>query len=328
VTGFYAGRTVLVTGHTGLLGQWVVALLTELGAIPVGLARGVRPDPGRSRTVAGDVRDFEAVRCALVSSGASVVLHLAAQAHARVADRRATYETNVLGTVNILEAVAESEIPSCVVTSGSRDPRRVQSDREAQDPYNASKFAAEHAVMDYRRNMPGVGIARPAVLIGGGDCAAGRLVPEIMAALRAGRAPEVRAPAAYRPWQHAVDAAHGLLLLAAALASRQDSLADAYEFGPAGSPVSADTLSRRLAAAWAGEPARGTGCAPEDGYWMDSAAAAADLGWAQRWSLDEAVDATVRWHRAQVAGQSEADAVLAHQARQFLETQPCCSDQS
>lgn len=326
--GFYSGRTVLVTGHTGLLGKWVVALLAELGANPVGLARGVLPDPGRGRTIAGDVRDFTAVRSAVATSGASVVLHLAAQAHTRAGDRRVIYETNVLGTVNVLEAVAQTEISSCVVTSGARHPGRAQTDLEARDPYNASKFAAEHVVLDYRGILPGVGIARPAVLIGGGDVSADRLVPTIMNALRADRTPQVRNPAAYRPWQHAADTAHGVLLLGAALATKPDSLAHAYEFGPAASPISAATLCQRLAAAWAGRPVPGPVCAPQDGYWMDSAAAAADLGWTQRWSLDEAIDATVRWHRADMSGPAEANQVLADQVRRFLAAQPCRSDQS
>jgi CDP-glucose 4,6-dehydratase len=303
---FYRDRPVLVTGHSGLLGQWVVALLTECCAVPHGLASGRRVGQGAIPAACADIRDLRAVRVAMAEVRPVVVVHLAAQSHNRNAQRHLTYETNVLGTVNVLESAAELGVPSCVVASSSRDWRQAQEDGEFWDPYNASKLAAEQVTLNYRHDAlradtpRGVAIARPAVLIGGGDTSPGRLVPSVMRALMNGQAPGIANAASYRPWQHAIESAAGLLWLGAALADPSRKLAPAYNFGmPPGTASSVGSLVGRLEAQWSGTPELGTAQAPEvTGYWLDFDGARADLGWLPCWTLDAAAQATVEWYRA------------------------------
>ena len=320
---------MLVTGHTGLLGTWVVALLAGCRARPAGFARGTRTQPpGGIHAVSADIRESGPVVDAMSGAGASVVLHLAAQPQARLRQRRLTYETNVLGTLNILEGAAALGIPGCVIVSSSRDPARASpDDRESRDPYNASKLAAEQLVLAYRYDAlhadppRGVAIARPAVLIGGGDQAAGRLVPDVMAALRRGEPPGLRTAGHYRPWQHAVEAASGILWLAALLTREPAGLAAAYNFGlpsrPA-TPVTAGTMAFRLAALWSGpRQTPGPRQDPSGGYWLDCRQAQADLGWAPCWTLDTALAATVDWHRAHAQGSEAAHAVMVGQVERY-----------
>ena len=323
---FYRDRQVLVTGHTGLLGTWVVALLAGCRARPVGLARGTRtPLPGGIHATFADIREFDSVIDAISASGASVALHLAAQPQARMRQRKLTYETNVLGTLNVLESAAVLGIPGCVIVSSSRDSAQVSpGDHEFWDPYNASKLAAEQLGLAYRSDAlradppRGVAIARPAVLIGGGDQAAGRLVPDVMAALRRGEPLRLRTAGQYRPWQHAIEAASGILWLAAILAREPAMLAPAYNFGlssqPA-TPVSAGTMASRLNALWSRTrqfPGQGEDRS-SGGYWLDCRQAQMDLGWAPCWTLDTALMATVDWHRANAQGSAAAHAVMVEQ---------------
>lgn len=322
---FYRHRRVLVTGHSGLLGRWVLGLLDACGAEPVGLSRGDRPLPVLGRTLAVDVRDADAVRDAVADARPSAVLHLAAQSHTRTGQRRRTYETNVLGSVNVLDAAAELAVPACVVTGSSRDPALAHADDAFSDPYNASKLAVEHIALDYREDASrcdpgrGVAVARPAVLLGGGDLPRGRLVPEIMATLRAGGRPELRSPGAFRPWQHAVETAAGLLWLAAVLTNAPARTAPAYNFGPSldQGAVPVGSVAARLRALWTGEPAAPETDVAVDGYRLDPGLAHHDLGWVPCWTLDRALEATVEWHRADSAGGLAADDVVAGQIRRY-----------
>jgi CDP-glucose 4,6-dehydratase len=311
---FYRGRRVLVTGHTGLLGGWVTEFLGQCGAEAVGLTRGRMPDGSTGcRTVVADIRDADEVAAAFAEVRPAVVVHLAAQSSTRQGERRQTHEINVMGTVNVLEAAETASVAACVVAGSSRDPELRASDAALGNPYNASKFAVEHVVQDYRRAalastpVRGVAVGRPAVLIGGGDRPSGRVIPDVMAALRRGERPALRTATAYRPWQHAVEAASGLLWLAASLATRPDLPSMAYNFGPGHhEPISVGTLAGRLTAGWNEEAVVGPGPGATDGFHLDHERARQDLGWVPCWDVDRALAATIAWHRADLAGQAAA----------------------
>ena len=242
---FWAGRRVLVTGHSGFKGAWLNVWLQRLGARVTGLSRGA-PAPAsmhaRARLAGGieevdaDVRSFGAVREAVASSRPEVVFHLAAQPFVRrsLRDPRTTYEINVMGTVNVLEAVRGADGVRAVVavTSDKAYDNRgtgrafVEDDpKGGADPYSSSKGCAELAVDAYLRSYfrpgapdaPRVGAARAGNVIGGGDRGEDRLVPDLVRAAQAGEPLHIRNPDAVRPWQHVLEPLSGYLALARAL---------------------------------------------------------------------------------------------------------------
>ena len=325
---FWDGRRVLVTGHTGFKGSWLSLWLAAMGAEVTGLADGVPTDPslfevagvgGAVRTVRADVRDAGAVRRAVAGARPEVVLHLAAQAlvRASLADPRATYEVNVMGTVNVLDAVRLADGVRAVVNVTSD---KCYANREwewayredeplgGHDPYSSSKGCAELVTGAYRRcffsDIDGarVASARAGNAIGGGDWGADRLIADVMRAALAGRTVEIRHPHSTRPWQHVLNALSGYLVLAQAL--WEDPLAaQAWNFGPSDQdarPVS--WIVDRLDALWPG----GVSWSAQDGVRsheapylkVDSSRARSRLGWAPAWDLERALDATVDWYAA------------------------------
>lgn len=327
--GFWAGRRVLLTGHTGFKGGWLALWLERLGAQVTGLALppdtapnlfglaglGARLD---SRTV--DIRDAAALRAAVLGAEPSVVLHLAAQALVRPSyeDPVGTYATNVMGTAHLLDAVraAPSVRAVVVVTSDkcyeNREwvwPYREDEPMGGHDPYSNSKGCAELVTSAFRRSFfaggpTAVASARAGNVIGGGDWSRDRLVPDLVGAFAAGRAAEIRNPHAIRPWQHVLEPLSGYLLLAERLAGEGGArFAEAWNFGPADEdcrPVS--HLADRLAAFW-GEGAGWRlvgGEHPHEASYLkvDSSKARARLGWSRRMTLGQALDWTVAWSRA------------------------------
>jgi CDP-glucose 4,6-dehydratase len=243
---FWRHRRVLVTGHTGFKGAWLSLWLQALGAEVTGVARGVPTSPSlyelasvasHMRELDGDVRDAAAIQAALREACPEVVLHLAAQPMVRrsLRDPALTYEVNVMGTVNVLDAVRrqpDGVLAVVVVTSdkcyenpdtGSR--RFVEGDPlGGSDPYSSSKACAELVTRAYARSFfsgdgsPRLGTARAGNVIGGGDWGEDRLVPDAVRAVDAGVPLLVRNPAAVRPWQHVLSPLGGYLRLAEALA--------------------------------------------------------------------------------------------------------------
>lgn len=324
---FYRSRRVLVTGSSGLLGHWIMALLVACGARAAGLSRRPPADGLAYPTYPADVRDARALDVVVEMVRPSVIVHLAAQAHTRRTETRRTYETNIVGTMNTLEAAAAHQVPACVIASSSRDPATTVTDLAFYDAYNASKLATEQVASGYRadalRSQPlrGVAIARPAVLVGGGDLTPGRLVPDVMAELRAGRTPRLASPTQYRPWQHAVEAAAGVLWLGARLVEAPDRTAPAVNFGlgEAVPRVSVGWVAAALVALWRhGEPEQAPGPAPAEGFWLDDTSARAVLGWTACWSLHQALAATVAWHRAHQRGPEVAHAETSAQLARYV----------
>lgn len=330
------GRRVLVTGHTGFKGAWTTLWLQSLGAEVSGLARGAAGGPSLYeladvgagiRELAVDVRDADAVRDALVQANPEVVLHLAAQPLVRrsLRDPVLTYEVNVMGTVNVLDAVRQvgSEVRAVVVVTsdksyentGEASRRFVESDPlGGEDPYSSSKACAELVASAYRRSFfsvddaPRLATARAGNVIGGGDWGEDRLIADAVRALERDEMLLVRNPHAVRPWQHVLNPLAGYLMLAQALWD-DPAAAQAWNFGPsAGDARTVGWILERLAELWGGalDWTRDARANPPEAQRLalDSSMAARELDWRPGWDLDDALALVVEWHRAHRAGES------------------------
>ena len=253
---FWSGRRVALTGHTGFKGTWLAHWLLELGAEVTGIALAPATEPslfalsGLDRRIdsrTGDVRSPDVLAQHLGEAQPEIVFHLAAQplVLAGLADPVGTFQSNVLGVVNLLEAMRR--LPSAravvVVTSDKcylRPERRCTEGDPlgGHDPYSASKACAEIVTEAFRHSYfapeAGVGVAtaRAGNVIGGGDFAAGRLLPDLVRAFGRGEPADLRHPGGVRPWQHVLDALSGYLLLAERLAGNPSSFGTAWNFGP------------------------------------------------------------------------------------------------
>jgi CDP-glucose 4,6-dehydratase len=336
---FWRGRRVLLTGHTGFKGSWLALWLQALGALVTGFSAGVPTDPSLfelarvgegMQSIDGDVRDFRALAGALAAAQPEIVIHMAAQSLVRpsFAAPRLTYEVNVMGTVNLLDAVRRDGTVRVVVNVTSdkcyenREWEWAYREHEpmgGHDPYSSSKGCSELVTDAFRRSFfSGEGAtrlasARAGNVIGGGDWAADRLVPDLMRAALDGRTARVRSPDSVRPWQHVLNPLAGYLTLAQALWSSPE-LAGGWNFGPADEdarPVR--WLVQRMAASWPqlpvslAEPTPGAPIMHEAQHLkLDSSRARSLLGWRPRWGLGEGLDATVAWYRALCAGEEMA----------------------
>lgn len=331
--GAFAGKTAFITGHTGFKGAWLALWLERLGARVVGYSLPPPTTPslfqacglaGRLEHIEADVRDRERLRQAITRSRPDFIFHLAAHTLVResYANPLATYEVNLMGTLSLLEAVRGLSHP-CAVVIISTD--KCYENREwpygyretdalgGHDPYSASKAAMEIAVASYRRayfppspsDAHGVGLAtaRAGNVIGGGDWAKDRLVPDAMRALSQGEPLILRNPAAVRPWQHVLEPLSGYLWLAARLAAAGAAFASGWNFGP---PVT-DTytvaeLADALVKAWgAGDwQASEIANAPHEAGRLLLAIdkARSQLGWQPVWDFHSAVERAVAWYRA------------------------------
>jgi CDP-glucose 4,6-dehydratase len=321
VSAYWAGRRVLLTGHTGFKGAWLALWLHELGARVTGFSGPPPSDPALFDAAAvgelvddirGDVRDAGAVRAAVRAARPEIVLHLAAQALVRrsYADPVGTWDTNVGGTARLLEAIRElaPEAAVVVVTSdkcyandGAGRAFHEDDPLGGHDPYSASKAAQELVAASFR-DAYGLRIAtaRAGNVIGGGDWGADRLVPDFFRAAAGGEALVVRNPDATRPWQHVLDPLAGYLLLAERLSASPEH-ARAYNFGPdAADERSVRWIVERLRAAWpddvevrlGGE----AGAHEAPVLRLDATLAREQVGWAPALALEDALELTVRWH--------------------------------
>jgi len=335
----WKGRSVLITGNTGFKGTWLSFWLTHLGAKVTGLSLPSDKDPGHSarsvsndqvRTEFGDIREIDVVRGCVDRVRPSVVFHMAAQALVRPSyqDPVGTYATNVMGTVNVLEAIRQQGAVEAlvVVTSDkcyeNREWHWAYREDEAMggyDPYSSSKGCAELVANAYRRSFFStkdgdrsacrVATARAGNVIGGGDWSTDRLLPDMIRAMSEGASIEIRNPDSVRPWQHVLEPLSGYLQLAESLVAQDgDGYAEGWNFGPADEdcrPVS--YLVERVTKAW-GEGARWHQSEKpqvHEAHFLkvDSSKARARLAWKRRMSLDLALEWTVEWYRQQLAGE-------------------------
>jgi CDP-glucose 4,6-dehydratase len=331
---FWKGKRVLLTGHTGFKGSWLSLWMQRLGAEVAGYSLAPPSQPSLfeiagvsrgMRSEAGDVRDLQGLARAIGSHQAEVVVHLAAQSLVRpsYADPVETYSTNVMGTVNLLEAVRHNPSTRVVVVVTSD---KCYENREwhwgyrenepmgGHDPYSNSKGCAELVTAAFRQSYfsgeggrVAIASARAGNVIGGGDWAADRLVPDIVRSLAAGKPAGIRRPASIRPWQHVLEPLAGYLLLAEALWRDRDRFAGGWNFGPADSeakPVA--WIAERLCRVW-GDGATWSNLAVDDVHEagllkLDSSKARAELGWQPRLDLGQSIDWIAQWYKAHAAG--------------------------
>ena len=329
---FWANKRVFLTGHTGFKGGWAALWLQKMGARVTGFALAPPTEPalfdvarvGDGMTsIIGDIRDARALEAALVAADPEIVIHMAAQPLVRASydDPVGTYATNVMGTVHLLETVRKApSVRACVVVTTDKcyENRewawgyREDEAMGGHDPYSNSKGCAELVTSAYRRSFfSGGDVAlasgRAGNVIGGGDWAVDRLVPDILRAVEQGEPVLIRNPLAIRPWQHVLEPVGGYLVLAQALWANPAAAAEAWNFGPRDEdarPV--QWIVERMCEAW-GEGAgwtRDESVQPHEARYLklDISKARAGLGWRPRWSLREALERIVAWHRAWLAG--------------------------
>ena len=335
---FWRGRKVLLTGHTGFKGSWLALWLKRLGAEVTGYALPPPTEPnlfalsagaGVDHDVKGDLRDLDALAACVAEYRPEVVFHMGAQALVRRAyrDPVETFATNVMGTVNLLEVIRRTTEVRAVVNVTSDKcyenkewywAYREDEPMGGHDPYSASKGCAELVTSAWRRSYfsgnasPTLASVRAGNVIGGGDWAEDRILPDCIRALSTGQSIEVRNPQAVRPWQHVLEPLSGYLLVAEGLCGRNGMAAQAWNFGPAdeeAQPVSVvvDNVVRLWGpgAKW---HTRSSGELREATFLkVDSSKARALLGWKPRMRLGTALSWTVDWYRRNSAGEGARD---------------------
>lgn len=332
-TEFWAGKRVLLTGHTGFKGSWLALCLQRAGAEVHGLALEPPTTPalfdvagvgkGMDSRI-GDIRDYGTVRKAFEAAKPEIVLHLAAQPLVRRSylEPLATYATNVMGTAHVLEAARHVETVRAIVVISSdkcyENVGRIEGyDEDApmggHDPYSSSKGCTELVTSAYRKSFlaaagMAVATARAGNVIGGGDWAEDRLIPDILRAIEKGEAAHIRNPHAVRPWQHVLEPLSGYLELAQRLfGAKGADYAEGWNFGP--NPEDARPvgwIADHVVATW-GEGASWRADRREQPHEANHLAlniskAKTRLGWTPGWSVTAALDRTIEWHRAWSAG--------------------------
>lgn len=328
---FWRGKRVLLTGHTGFKGGWLALWLGRLGAQVTGVALQPDTEPSLFRLARieacldsriCDIRDAKRLAAAVRAARPEIVFHLAAQPLVRAGYRQPleTFDTNVMGTANLLDSLRDlPDVRVAVIITTDKIYRNAESPypyREddplgGHDPYSASKAACEIVVASFRDSFladQGVAVAsaRAGNVIGGGDWAADRLIPDAVRAWQAGGAVEIRRPEAIRPWQHVLEPLAGYLALAQRVWLRPEH-AGAYNFGPQTSEAATVREVVELARGAFGKGAASyatevTG--PHEAHWLalEIAKARAVLAVKPRWPLAEAVRRTMAWYRAQGEG--------------------------
>ncbi len=346
---FWSGKRVLLTGHTGFKGSWLLLWLQELGAQVWTFALEPEPAPNLFRDLArscppgeewhhaiGDLADLNSLKVVVDQAQPDVVLHLAAQPLVRRSylDPLGTWATNVLGSLHLLEALKPLQHCCSVVMVttdkvyenqewpyGYREPDRLG----GHDPYSASKAGAEIAISSWRSSFCGfaphqtphlrIATARAGNVIGGGDWASDRIVPDAMRSLSRGQQIPVRNPAATRPWQHVIEPLAGYLRLAEALASNPSPPCEAFNFGPhLDSNRSVGDLVATILECWPGEWLdQSDPNAPHEAHLLHLQIDKAHhrLGWQPRWDYATTVSRTVSWYRAVHEGASPRECCLA-----------------
>lgn len=329
--GRYEGLPVVVTGHTGFKGSWLTMWLERLGARVTGYARPPHTEPShfeliemKGESVFGELLDTDCLCETMAKAAPGIVFHLAAQPLVRdsYADPLETYNTNVIGTLNVLEAARRCGTVRAVVAIttdkvyhnnewewGYRETDRLG----GYDPYSASKACAEMALASYRSSFWNpcdygsahttlLGSVRAGNVIGGGDWSRDRLIPDIMRSCAAGEPVSIRNPRSIRPWQHVLECLSGYLMVGRRLLEGDVSFADAFNFGPAETDaVSVAEIADRVKHHW--DTARfsypdGPTGPHEAGFLkLDCSRARSRLGWEPVWNVDQAVERTVVWYR-------------------------------
>lgn len=332
----FRGKKVLVTGHTGFKGGWLSLWLKDLGANVVGYSLAPDTSPsffidakieGCGKSIIADIRDKGKLLETVQEEQPEFVFHLAAQPLVRRSyrDPVGTFESNVIGTINLLDAVRQVDsIRSCVIVTSDKcyeNSEWVHAYRETDplggyDPYSASKGAAEIAISSYRRSFfadhrCGIASARAGNVIGGGDWAEDRILPDCIRALSNDERIKIRSPTAVRSWQHVLDPLHGYLLLALKLEEDPISYSQAWNFGPMVSRYTVGQMADDVVGLWGSggwddvsDPA-----APHEAHnlRLDSTKANVELGWMPKLDIGQSVSMTVSWYKRRLTGENMRD---------------------
>lgn len=343
---FWRGKRVFLTGHTGFKGSWLSLWLQSMGADVRGFALPAPTEPalfhvarvaeGMEHCV-GDIRDFSAVQAQMSAFQPEIIIHMAAQPLVRLSYQQPleTYATNVMGTVHVLEAARQAGSVKAIVnvtTDKCYENRewawgyREDEPMGGYDPYSSSKGCAELVSAAYRKSFlskDGVAVAtaRAGNVIGGGDWAEDRLIPDILRSLQQSKPVLIRNPYAIRPWQHVLEPLSGYLLLAERLYNQGLADAEGWNFGPRDEDAkSVQWIVEHLCKDW-GNSARWTlqpGDHPHEASFLklDISKAKQRLLWSPRWSLETALSRITEWHQAWLAGQ-DMQALCLHQISQY-----------
>lgn len=321
---FYRGKRVLVTGHTGFKGAWLALWLLEMGCEVTGFSLapqepslfGLLDLQSRLRSVTGDIRNKAALEKTFAAAKPELVFHLAAQSLVIPSydEPLETFATNIMGTLNVLEcarragsvkAIVNITTDKCYENDESAKSFRETDKLGGDDPYSSSKAAAEIVSHAYRKSFlarEGIAMAtaRAGNIIGGGDFAAHRLIPDIVRAALSNEAVGVRNPASIRPWQYVLDALHGYLLLGQRLSEKGKEFAEAFNFGPDEADVPALALAQQFAKAMQAPAPEVT---PQEGavheartLKLDNAKAKKNLLWRPRLATKAAIEWSAKWY--------------------------------
>lgn len=327
---FWKNRKVFVTGHTGFKGSWLCLWLNQLGAKVTGFALEPPTDPSLFKlckideltaSIIGDIRDIDSLKKALLSAYPEIVIHMAAQPLVRRSYKMPseTFQVNVIGTVNLLEAVRECGSVRAVINVTTDKVYKNQEKKKGYietdplggfDPYSTSKACSELVTesfrnsffnpKNYKTHKVAIATARAGNVIGGGDWGEDRLVPDFIKAALKGTKIRVRNPKAVRPWQHVLEPLRGYMMLAEKLYSNGPRFGEAWNFGPDrpdAKPV--EWVIKKLCEKW------GEGCSfeidkgkhpHETNYlFLDHSKASKKLGWKPKWDLGQALDKVIEW---------------------------------
>jgi CDP-glucose 4,6-dehydratase len=348
----YKGRRVLVTGDTGFKGSWLALWLHELGAQVTGMALPANTEPSHFQILAldkmihhidADIRNMEEVESVFLQAKPHIVFHLAAQALVRDSynDPKATFDTNIGGTVNVLEAIRQCpDVRAAVVITSDKcydNQEWIWGYREndplgGHDPYSASKGAVEIVSAAYRRSYfardgqgPHLGFAtaRAGNVIGGGDWAKNRIIPDCVRALAADKPIVIRNPQATRPWQHVLDPLAGYLLLAYRLLENPDTFSGAWNFGPqASDQITVRELAERFINVWGSGTIKTPHIekkAPHEAHLLNLNIdkAAFELKWQPVLDSSYSIDWTAHWYKSWHEHNSNLQRLSIRQIREF-----------
>ncbi|MFZ4583468.1 MAG: CDP-glucose 4,6-dehydratase [Paludibacter sp.] len=349
---FYKGKKVFVTGHTGFKGSWICLLLHKLGAQVSGYALLPPTQPSLYEAAGidalvdstiGDIRNYDLLLETLQRVQPEIVIHMAAQPLVRESYKnpRETYAINVMGTVNLLDAIRQ--VPSIkavvnVTTDKCYENRewhwgyRENEPMGGYDPYSNSKGCSELVTASFRNSFfnpktyaeHGVAVAsaRAGNVIGGGDWADDRLIPDFIRAITAGQEVKIRSPYAIRPWQHVLEPLTGYLTLAEKLYTQGARFAEGWNFGPEDSDArNVEWITNTICELWGDNASFSVDTNPqphEANYLkLDCSKAKAELGWYPKWNIHKALESIVEWNKALISGEN-AKTITMIQIEEYL----------
>ena len=353
--GIYKDKTVLVTGHTGFIGSWLVLWLQSLGAKVVGYSLKPSTKPSLFETlgleneithIIGDIQDKQNLSDSIEKYKPEIVIHLAAQPLVRVSyeDPVETFRTNILGTVNILDSIRKSDsVSSCVVMTSDKcyqnlDANRFHKETDhlgGSDPYSASKGAAEIITNSFRNsffNKGNIATVRAGNVIGGGDWAKDRIVPDCIRALIANKKIMVRNPSSIRPWQFILEPISGILWLGSKLYTKPEKFSEAWNLGPNQiSNMTVEKVVQNTIRIWDKDGS-------EKGSWLDtskesknqpnesisllldSTKALTSLEWKTIYSFETTINQTISWYKSYYNNDTSMKELSVHQIEQYSKT--------